>query len=223
MIGKLCGSLTVLQHVYDDQNRHSYKCACACGNRVVYTASSLLKGKARTCQHCARNAFEIRDGSGVGFTANGSMFLFDLEVWDDVTSRNWHRTTKGYIVSGKGADRRVLHRLVVCAPAGMQVDHINRNKADCRQANLRLAFNAMNAANACAYRNNFSTGHKNVYAVNDRFRVIIRKNARANNFGYYNTLYEAVSVANEKRRELFGEFAFFDEMTRRSQSRTSDL
>ena len=41
-----------------------------------------------------------------------------------------------------------LHRLVMNAKRGELVDHINRDRADCRRANLRLANRAGNALNA---------------------------------------------------------------------------
>ena len=147
-----------------------------------------------------------------GITANGSKFFFDTEDWEKVTSHVWHKSCKGYIISGRRQNMILLHRYVVNAPNTMQVDHINRDKADCRKANLRFATNALNCANTATNKNNLSTGHKNVYLQNNRYRVIIRKNGAANNFGRYSTLEEAVSVANQKRKDLFGEFAFVDKV-----------
>ena len=43
-----------------------------------------------------------------------------------------------------------LHRLIVSAPLGVEVDHINRNKLDNRRNNLRLVNRAQNALNITA-------------------------------------------------------------------------
>lgn len=210
IVGKRFGKLTVIRHVYDKKNRHAYECLCDCGRKAVYVSSALLRGKATTCQHCSDTVFTIENGVATGRTANGALFLFDADDWEIVTCRNWTRTSKGYIVSGEGENRAVLHRLVMNAPSDLQVDHINRNKADCRKSNLRLTVNALNAANAAVYSDNQSTGHKNVYMVEGRYRVAVRKHGHLKHFGRYGTLEEAIEVANEKRKILFGEFAYHD-------------
>ena len=97
------------------------------------------------------------------------------------------------------------------ASEGIQIDHINRKKYDCRRENLRYAVNKENAANSAAFKNNRSSGHKNVYIQDGKYRVIVRKNGKAIHFGYYKNLPDAVMVANTARKKLFGEYAFFDD------------
>lgn len=92
------------------------------------------------------------------------------------------------------------------------IDHINRDKSDCRRTNLRVATNAQNSANSATYKNNKNTGHKNVYVRGTRFRVGIRYNGKLRYYGSFESLSEAVEVANAKRRELFGAFAYYDNL-----------
>lgn len=205
------GKLTTLSHLYDEKMRHCWICQCDCGNHVIYPQKELLRGHATTCRKCPINEFSSDNDGGIGKTATGKTFHFDLDDWYEVTKRTWHCTSKGYVVSGSKDTRVALHRMVMGAPDDMQVDHINRDKADCRKVNLRLATNALNCANAAVYSSNRSTGHKNVYAKDGRFRVVIRKRGVCHSYGYYSDLQAAISVANEKRKELFGEFAFYDD------------
>ncbi|RGF95166.1 hypothetical protein DXA10_07550 [Firmicutes bacterium AM55-24TS] len=104
-----------------------------------------------------------------------------------------------------------LHRYIMPASEGIQIDHVNRKKYDCWRGNLRYAVNKENAANSAAFKNNRSSGHKNVYIQDGKYRVIVRKDGKAIHFGYYKNLPDAVMVANTARKKLFGEFAFFDD------------
>lgn len=54
-----------------------------------------------------------------------------------------------------------MHRMILGAPSGMEVDHINGNGLDNRRSNLRLATKAENGRNRGANDNNTS-GYKGV-------------------------------------------------------------
>lgn len=93
-------------------------------------------------------------------------------------------------------------------PAGMHIDHICHNKACIKVEHLRLTTPQQNKSNHNgANRNNKSTGVRNVGKQGNRFRVSIRKEGKLHYFGSYKTLEEAEAVADEKRQELFGEYA----------------
>lgn len=65
---------------------------------------------------------------------------------------------------------------------------------------MRYAVNKENAANSAAFKNNRSSGHKNVYIQDGKYRVIVRKDGKAIHFGYYKNLPDAVMVANTARK-----------------------
>jgi hypothetical protein len=93
-----------------------------------------------------------------------------------------------------------LSRYIIDAPAGLHVDHINRNPLDNRKKNLRLVTNAQNMQNTGAYRTS-STGEKNVYWVKckQRFLVMIQKDGRNYYFGRYTEIADAIDAARKAR------------------------
>ena len=71
----------------------------------------------------------------------------------------WYLTSHGYMVS---KHKNYLHHAVIGKPpAGLVVDHLNRNKLDNRRANLRFVSTSTNVSN-CAVRSNSKSGIKGV-------------------------------------------------------------
>lgn len=91
---------------------------------------------------------------------------------------------------------------------GLVVDHVCHNRACVRPERLREATVAQNISNRSgAAGSNASTGVRNVYPNGGKFMVRMRARGQVLYFGSYETIAEAESVAVEKRREVFGEFA----------------
>lgn len=53
----------------------------------------------------------------------------------------------GYVQIFWRGTTRLLHRVITDAPAGTFVDHINRDRMDCRLANLRVTTQSVNSIN----------------------------------------------------------------------------
>lgn len=56
-----------------------------------------------------------------------------------------------------------LHRLIVNAAAGMEVDHINGDGLDNRRSNLRICTHAQNSRNSRSVNPNKTSKYKGVY------------------------------------------------------------
>lgn len=67
--------------------------------------------------------------------------LIDADMLESVCKYKWCVDAKGYVRSTWGGK---LHRLIMNAPAELQVDHINMVKGDNRRENLRLCTNEEN-------------------------------------------------------------------------------
>lgn len=93
------------------------------------------------------------------------LILIDCEDLSFVTARAWRvisrKRDKTLYVKQRGANGQGLHCLLLAAPPGVQVDHINGNGLDNRRCNLRLATPAQNAQNR-AKRSDNSSGLKGV-------------------------------------------------------------
>jgi hypothetical protein len=101
-----------------------------------------------------------------------------------------------------------LYRLIMNAPKGKDVDHINGNALDNRKSNLRIATHSDNLANSKLHKNNTS-GYRGICwaEYTKRWRVKITKNYKIYEMGYFDTKKEAITAYNELAKKLHGEFA----------------
>jgi hypothetical protein len=95
------------------------------------------------------------------------------------------------------------------AGKGLEWDHINRNRLDCRQQNLRESTHYQNSWNKPKNKNNTS-GFKGVWWSNcaGLWASAIRANDVRLFLGYFFTPVEAALAYDKAARELHGEFAF---------------
>lgn len=87
-----------------------------------------------------------------GARGKGKYALVDDDQYLLLKDSAWHLGIGGYAIrnhrldQGKRKHQR-MHRLVMNAPEGLEVDHINHDPLDNRRANLRLATHSQNGLN----------------------------------------------------------------------------
>ena len=160
--------------------------------------------------------------------------LYDAEDHDKVSAYRWRvqkdSSTKhkfyvkthiphpdgGWYCSPNGHKRRrrtilQIHRLIMDAPKGMDVDHINGNPLDNRKSNLRICSRAENLRNRGANKNNTS-GYKGVswHKRNKKWACQIKHNYKKIHVGNYATPEEAARAYDKKAKELHGEYAYLN-------------
>lgn len=156
--------------------------------------------------------------------SQGKTALIDDEDAERVLAHRWTyyfhvRNRKAYahrviwVAGGKGKQITVmLHRFIMNAPKGVQVDHKDNDGLNCQKSNLRFASNSQNHQNMKAKR----TAAIPFKGVKYDSRPLRRKRYTAriqssdginHSLGYYMTATEAAIAYDAKARELHGEFA----------------
>ena len=168
--------------------------------------------------------------------------LIDEEDYDKVMSAiseraKWYYWTnkspthpREYAFSGNR--RQSIHRVVMDAPKGMDVDHINGNGLDNRKENLRLCTRSQNAMNQ-KLKSHCVSGYKGVqYDPTRKYKytskktgiTTVRESKLKNPYraligdgkgghislGRYATAEEAARVRDKKALELHGEYAYLN-------------
>jgi len=130
-------------------------------------------------------------------------------------ARTWYAAASTKIVDEAGVSGRstlLMHRLILSAPAGKEVDHWNHDGLDNRRENLRVVTHAKNMENRRGANANSSTGIRGVYEHKVRLadgstglyyncRVMVGGRSTTRNFPHTpEGLAEAVACAEELRR-----------------------
>lgn len=206
-------------------NKAFWLCQCDCGNTVIASTHALISGETKSCgclkrertiarnkEGIKRNTYDLSGEFGIGYTAHGIPFYFDLEDYEKIKDYTWN-IIKGYVVTSVDRHTISMHRVIMDAPQELMVDHINHDTKDNRKNNLRLCTAADNAANVQISSANTS-GAKGVYKrPSGNYTVYISKNNKRLWLGTYKTLQEAAKVYDEKAVEIYGEFACLNNLT----------
>ncbi|HRH44698.1 MAG TPA: HNH endonuclease signature motif containing protein [Pyrinomonadaceae bacterium] len=156
-----------------------------------------------------RQAKIIGDHAELPLT-KGKVALIDIEDVERVCQWNWQfnfdnkKKCKSYAWTAIKMKRVRLHRFLLNAPDGFEVDHKNGNGLDNRKSNLRIATRSQNAANG-SYQN--QSGFRGVYQFGKLFMANIRFNNKTIHLGRFSTKTEAAKAYDAKAKQLFGEFA----------------
>ena len=123
--------------------------------------------------------------------------------------RSQTRYARGKIADPSGKRKQVpvlMHRVIIGAADGVQVDHINGNGLDNRRCNLRFATNTQNRWNTGKHRDN-QCGYLGVAPDGNRWRARITNHGKRTHLGLYATPEEAARAFDAAARATRGEFA----------------
>ena len=114
--------------------------------------------------------FKIEGTTAIGTLPDGTTFKIDADMVETVSHYFFHLNYKGYVYTLPSLEKRRptrLHWLVMGYTSNppFMIDHINRDKTDCRRCNLRIVTNQQNSMNRPLGKNNRS-GYLGVYFCN---------------------------------------------------------
>lgn len=117
-----------------------------------------------------------------------------------------------YATTGKGT---FLHRYILDAPEGMDVDHVNCDGLDNQRSNIRLGTHAQNVANQSSHlmrkgrptQSRFKGVTVPFEGRQRPYRATISVNGKQQFLGYHPTEELAAKAYDEAARRFFGPFA----------------
>ena len=114
---------------------------------------------------------------------------------------------------GEGLPRKqiAMHRAILNAPDGLQVDHINHHSLDNRRSNLRLCTQSQNNMNQRRNKRNTS-GYKGAYwhAPSHKWAAKIQVDGRSIWLGCFDSVEDAAKAYREASAQYHGAFGLTD-------------
>ena len=117
----------------------------------------------------------------------------DDDTFHELNKIIWHYQ-HGYARSnGPNKDRFYMHRIILNAPTGKVVDHINGDKLDNRKDNLRICNQSVNGLNRTKNNLNNTSGFRGISydKTRNKYRVHLKINYKQKYLGRFNSIEEA--------------------------------
>jgi hypothetical protein len=154
------------------------------------------------------------DGAKLIPLTQGKFAIVDAEDYERLSKYKWscQKDRNNYYASRANGNRRIsMHREIMKAPKGLQVDHIDGDGLNNRKSNLRLCTHAENVHNSRPMRNG-SSQYKGVcwHKCKKKWCVSISKSGERTYLGRFEDEIEAAMAYDRKAEELFGEFAYLN-------------
>lgn len=162
--------------------------------------------------------YDLTGAYGVGYTAQGQKFLFDIEDYEKIKDYGWY-FDQGYVAARvKGTNKKIkIHQVIMGKPTkGRHIDHIRDTaegldrKADNRKENLRFVTPAQNNRNRGMMSNNTS-GHTGVYKEKkkQKWKAMVKKNGKSKSKTFPLDKYTEACKWQEKTvKKLHGKYAY---------------
>ena len=109
--------------------------------------------------------------------------------------------------------KKIMHRLLINTPNGMEIDHIDNNGLNNQKSNLRIVTHHQNIMNKSKRKNGSSIfrGVGWCKAAN-KWQARISLNKKEHYIGIFKNEKDAAKAYNERAIELFGEYANLNEV-----------
>ena len=141
----------------------------------------------------------------------GKIALIDDEDYELISQYKWcaHQTFSGHWYAKAKGGKISMHRLLMGAKKGEQIDHVDGKGLDNRRANLRFATQMQNNGNM-KKQTGTSSQYKGVAWDKSRSKWIVHIHRGNKQFflGRFENEEDAARVYDAAAKEYFGEFAY---------------
>lgn len=138
-------------------------------------------------------------------TRKGIIFLVDADDADRIKNFTWYTSHQGYVICDTPKRATLLHRVIMDAPLGYVVDHINHEILDNRKSNLRVVTQSENNMNRKMEKRNKS-GAKGVWKTKSgTWMAFISVRKKRNILGFYESFELAKKAREEAEIKYHGE------------------
>lgn len=130
--------------------------------------------------------------------------------WHEMLSLIRWTYNKGYAETRSGKQRKheSMHRVIMDAQPGQEVDHINGDKLDNRKLNLRLCTRNQNIQHRKGFGG--TSQFKGVRLNYGKWDALIKHNKKSYFLGRFDCELEAARAYNEAATRLHGDFAYLN-------------
>ncbi len=145
----------------------------------------------------------------------GKFALVDDEDFERINQYKWYagKNKRTYYAGRHFCSRTTIrmHRVIMNAPKGMEVDHRDGNGLNNCKGNLRFCTQSQNQQNQQALQGGTSL-YKGVssHTKDKKWRACITLNSKTYYLGNFYNEIKAALAYDEKAKELFGEFAYLN-------------
>lgn len=138
---------------------------------------------------------------------HGQFAIVDDEDYDIVSRYKWHTMANGTGSHIYAATKLRMHRLILDAPPGYMVDHINGDTLDNRRSNLRLCTNSQNQQNTLSRGGSSQYKGVSFQVKSGKWIAAFQYNGIRYYCGMWDNEEDAARAVDKKRGEICGDFA----------------
>lgn len=146
----------------------------------------------------------------------GGTALVDDEDYEMISSMSWSSIKSRHSKTSYAIHRYwcktehrhkcyQMHRLIMSAPVGLHIDHINMNGLDNRRCNLRIVSPSQNVCRST--RKDNKHGYRGVRVGFGKYKVRVRSNGKDYCGGSFVDLQDAARAYDKLALKLHGQFA----------------
>ena len=194
---------------YNLKNGNTTSCGCEHLKNAIRVGK--LTGKINGKKNKKYNTYDLSGDYGIGYTAKGEAFYFDLEDYDKIKNYCWYINEDEYVINRTTGNATLMHRLIMGLEKNdkREIDHIYHKTYDNRKTQIRIVSSSQNNMNKKNQSNNTS-GYKGVHYNKQckKWEVEIRAYNNRIRLGYFDDKDEAIEIRKQAEDKYFGEYKY---------------